>query len=131
MTFARKLSALCLALFLGALVSNVASAQVFFGNTRVGNVVYNHTTVGTSTTLAISSSSVSPNLLAWKICNDAVNTSTYMLVGEATDVATDGVSVGPGLCFECPNCNAATLKLIKVKGQAASNGYSVIQYKQQ
>lgn len=119
-----------IALF-GIMAASSAHAQVFFANTRVGNVLYSHSTVGTSTALAISASSVSPGLLAWKICNDAVNTSTYLLLGEASDVSTDGVSIAPGSCFECPNCNAATLKLIKVEGQAASNGYSVIQFKQQ
>lgn len=109
---------------------NAAQAQVFFSNTRVSNVIYSHSTVGTTTADAIADASVLPNLLAWKICNDAVNTSTYMLLGEAADVATDGVSLAPGTCFECPNCNAATLKAIKVKGQAASNGYSVVQFKQ-
>lgn len=121
---------LVLALF-ATVFAQAASAQVFFSNTRVGNVLYSHTTVGTTTAVAISPSSVSPGLLAWKLCNDAVNTSTYLIVGEATDVATDGAQIGPGVCFDCPNCNAATLKAVKVKGQAAANGYSVIQFKQQ
>lgn len=115
----------------GTFAASQAHAQVFFANTRVGNVVTKHTTVGTSTADAIADADVSPALLAWKICNDAVNTSTYLLVGEAVDVSTDGVSVAPGSCFECPNCNSATLKAIKVEGQASSNGYSVVQYKQQ
>lgn len=112
------------------LATQFADAQVFFSNTRVSNVIYSHSTVGTTTADAIADASVLPNLLAWKICNDAVNTSTYLLLGEAADVATDGVSLAPGSCFECPNCNPATLKAIKVKGQAADNGYSVIQFKQ-
>jgi hypothetical protein len=36
----------------------------------------------------------------------------------------------PGACFECKNCKSSTLALLKVKGQAASNGYSVIQYRE-
>jgi hypothetical protein len=108
-----------------------ASAQVFFSNTRTGNLIQTHSTVGTSAADAIASASVSNNLLAWKICNDAVNTSTYLFVGEAADPATDGVQLDKGQCFECPNCTAKTLKTIKVKAQAASNGYSVIQFKQQ
>ena len=111
--------------------ASMAHAQVFFSNTRVGAVTQSHSTVGTSTTAAISSGSVAANLLAWQLCNDAVNTSTYLLVGKATDVATDGVMLGKGQCFVCPNCTGATLKLIKVKGQDASNGYSILQYKQQ
>lgn len=112
-------------------LSSAAEAQIFFGNTRVGRIVQSHTTVGTSTADAIADADVSPGLLGWKICNDAVNVSTYLLVGQAVDVSTDGVSVAPGTCFECPNCNAGTLKTIKVEGQASSNGYSVVQYKQQ
>lgn len=108
-----------------------ASAQVFFQNTRTGTLVQTHATVGTSSADAIADASVSPNLLAWKICNDAVNTSTYLYVGKASDAATDGVMLDKGQCFECPNCNAATLKAMRVKGQAADNGYSVVQYKQQ
>lgn len=111
--------------------ASLANAQVFFANTRVGSVTHTHATVDTTTALAIASSSVAANLLGWQLCNDAVNTSTYLLVGKATDVATDGVMLGKGQCFVCPNCTGATLKLIKVKGQAATNGYSVIQYKQQ
>lgn len=105
-------------------------AQVFFSNLRVSNAIYTHSTVGTSTALAISASAVSPGLLGWKLCNDAVNTSTYLLVGEAVDVSTDGRMLGPGKCHECPNCSPATLKAVKVEAQAASNGYSIVQYKQ-
>ena len=114
-----------------AAFTNVANAQVFFSNTRVGSLVHTHTTVGTTAALAIPSASVSSNLLAWKICNDAVNTSTYLFVGKAADPATDGVQLAPGACFVCPNCVGVTLKAVNVKAQAASNGYSVIQYKQQ
>lgn len=117
------------ALFLSSIP---AQAQlVLFDNVRIGNVISKHSTVGTTTALAIAAADVSPSLLAWKICNDAENTSTHLIVGEATDAATDGVVLGKGKCFECPNCNPGTLKLIKVKAQAASNGYSVVQYKQQ
>lgn len=121
-----------LLLFVVALFAAVpAQAQVFLQNSRVGIVNHSHATVGTSSTLAIASASVSPGLLGWQICNDAVNTSTYLIVGKATDVATDGVMLDKGVCFQCPNCNAQTLKLVKVKAQAAANGYSVVQYKQQ
>ncbi len=104
-----------------------AHAQQFFANTVASQVSFTHTTVGTATAAAVSS--VGGNLISWKICNDAVNTSTYLLVGEAVDAATDGVMLGKGACFECPNCLAATLSAIKVKAQASSNGYSVIQYR--
>lgn len=108
-----------------------ANAQVFFGNTRVGNVTYTRGSVGTSTADAISASAVSPGLLGWQICNDAVNaSSTYLAIGEAVDVSTDGVRIGLGACFVCTNCNAATLKAINVEGQGTDT-YTVIQYKQQ
>lgn len=113
------------------LAGTAAHAQVFFSNTRIGAVVQTHTTVGTTAAAAIPSASVSSNLLAWKICNDAVNTSTYLYVGKAADPSTDGTQLAPGACYVCPNCVAATLKTINVKAQAASNGYSVTQYKQQ
>lgn len=111
--------------------SSLASAQVFFSNTRVGSVVQSHATIGTSAAVAIAAASVSPNLLAWSICNDAVNTSTYLWVGKASDPSTDGTQLAPGACYACPNCLAVTLKAVRVLGQAASNGYSIIQYKQQ
>ena len=124
------------AVFLGLVLclvcSATANAQVFFSNTRVGSTVQTHATVDTTTAAAIASSSVAANLLAWKLCNDAVTaTSTYLYVGKATDAATDGVQLGKGQCLDCPNCTGATLKLIRVKGQGATNGYSIIQYKQQ
>lgn len=113
------------------LFSTLASAQAFFPNTRVGSLTHYRTTVSTTTADAIPSASVVGNLLGWQICNDAVNTSTYLFVGKAADAATDGVQLDKGQCFQCPNCTSATLKLMKVKAQAASNGYAVLQYKQQ
>ncbi len=124
--FLRKLLIVCAVMF-G--FNSIVHAQSFFGNTRSGKVEFYHTTVGTSTALAIPSASVGGNVLSWKICNDAVNTSTYLLVGKAVDVSTDGVMLDKGQCFECLNCKEATLKLMKVEGQASSNGYSVIQYR--
>lgn len=98
---------------------------------KSGNLSLYHTTVGTSTAAAIPSASVSGNLISFKICNDAVNgSSTYLIVGQAADAATDGVTMAPGSCFECLQCKPSILKSMKVKGQGSSNGYSVIQYKQ-
>lgn len=109
-----------------------ANAQVIsFDNVRIGTIVQSHATVGTTTADAIADASVVPSLLAWKICNDAVNVSTHLIVGQAADVATDGIVLGLGDCFECPNCTPSTLKAFRVKGQAADNGYSIIQYRQQ
>jgi hypothetical protein len=127
----RFLGQCLVALVLSVVLAQAASAQVFFSNTRVGSVVQTHATIGTTAAVAIASASVSPNLLAWSICNDAVNTSTYLYVGKATDPTTDGTQLAPGACYACPNCLPATLKAVKIVGQAAANGYSVIQYKQQ
>lgn len=118
---------LFLALIATLTLTSGAYAQQFFANTQASQVSFSHTTVGTSTGAALSGAPHG-GLISWKICNDAVNTSTYLLVGEAADAATDGVMLGKGACFECPNCLAATLSAIKVKAQAASNGYSIIQY---
>jgi hypothetical protein len=115
---------LALSLFL---VSGLAFAQsADYRATRLGNY---HTTVGTSTAAAIPGASIGGNVMGWKICNDAVNTSTYLLVGTAADAATDGTMLGLGACYVCENCTSSLLAGMKVKGQAASNGYSVIQYR--
>jgi hypothetical protein len=106
-----------------------ASAQQYFSPDRTASVVQTRATVGTTTAAAISPSSVAGSLLSFSVCNDAVNTSTYLLVGQAVDVSTDGVMLGLGQCFECVNCKSDVLKALKVEGQAASNGYTVIQYK--
>ncbi len=115
-------------LFLG--FSSIANANVvFFDDTRITDVTVTRGTVGTSTGVALAAASIGGNIRAWKICNDAVNTSTFLLVGKAVDVTTDGVELDKGQCFECPNCTKATLEAMRVEAQASSNGYSVIQYR--
>lgn len=111
-----------------AFFSCVANAQSY--ESRIGNVSFYRTTVGTTTAAAIPGASIGGNVASYKICNDAINVSTYLIVGEATDAATDGMTLLPGACFECKNCKGSTLGLLKVKGQAASNGYSVIQFRE-
>jgi len=110
-------------------ISSVASADWFGENTRIKSVTPYHTTVGTSTALAIPSADVTGNIYRFEICNDAVNTSTYLAVGMDTDVSDDGIRLDKGACWACENCKPSILKLIKVEGQAATNGYSVFQYK--
>ena len=110
------------------MLSGNAGAQIPFSSMRAINISTSHHTVGTST--AAQGATVGGNVISWKICNDAVNTSTYLLVGKASDVSTDGVMLGKGACFECWNCKASTLSSMRCEGQAASNGYSVIQYRQ-
>lgn len=122
MRFLAVLFALCF--------GSAAFGQVYLSSPKVSRLDFAHSTVGTSTALAIASSSVGGNVSTWKICNDAVNTSTYLLVGKAVDVSTDGVMLDKGQCFECLACKGDTLKLMKIEGQAAANGYSVIQYRE-
>lgn len=121
---------LAFAAVVAALVSSVCHAQVFFANTRVGTVLYAHATVGTTAADAISSSAVGTNILAWKVCADSAN-GNYLALSTGADPDTDGVRLLAGECFECPNCTPKTLRDLNVKGGAASQGYSVVQYKQQ
>lgn len=92
---------------------------------RIAHLTQFHGTVGTTTAVAIAPSAIGSSVVSWEVCNDSVNTSTYLLVGAATDVANDGTMLAPGACYVCPNCSADLLKSTKVKGQAAVNGYSV------
>lgn len=84
---------------------------------------------GVSGVVAISPSNAKGDVVLWKICNDAVNTSTHLFVGKSTtDPDSDGIMLGKGKCFVCENCATALLKEFYVSAQAASNGYSVTQY---
>lgn len=112
-----------------SLLAGQAHAQNFFGSDSMSKVEIYRTVVGTSTAAAIPAASIGKSLVSWKICNDAVNTSTYLLVGKAVDVSSDGVMLGKGACVECMQCKAGTLEAMKVEAQAASNGYTVIQYR--
>jgi hypothetical protein len=120
-----------LAMIVGLLVvSSLAFGQdLFTYQTKTATISTYHTDVGTTTALAIPSASVYSNIIGFKVCNDHVNTSTYLQLGLATDVTTDGIRLDKGKCFECGNCKSAILKLLKVEGQAATNGYSVVQYR--
>lgn len=109
-------------------LSALAQAQV--SQPRTNQIAYYRTTVGTTAADAIPAASVQSSIIGWELCNDAVNTSTYLAVGEAADPLTDGIRLAPGACHKCAACTGATLKALNVVGQAASNGYSVIQYKQ-
>lgn len=107
-----------------------ASAFAQSAMVRVTKIDQYRALASTNTGAAIPSTNVGTGVYSWKICNDAVNTSTHLLVGQAADVSTDGTMLGLGQCFECVNCTNALLKAMKVEGQAVSNGYSVIQYRQ-
>lgn len=99
-------------------------------NIAAGNSGFAVATVtpGVSGLVAISPSDAKGDVVLWKICNDAVNTSTHLFVGKSVDPDSDGIMLGKGKCLVCENCAAALLKEFKVSAQAASNGYSVTQY---
>jgi hypothetical protein len=115
-------------ILLSVLLSPFASAQVPY-NARVNALVHYHATVGTTSAVAIPSVSVIANLLSWQICADSLNAS-YLAVGVASDVDTDGVRLAAGDCFVCPSCTATTLTSARAKGGAAAQGYSVIQFRE-
>lgn len=84
---------------------------------------------GVSGVVAISPSNAKGDVVLWRICNDAVNTSTHLFVGKSTtDPDSDGIMLGKGKCLVCENCATDLLKSFYVSSQAASNGYSVVQY---
>lgn len=87
-------------------------------------------TQGLLATSAIGSSDILTNIMGYRICNHSANTSTWLAIGKSTDPETDGVRIGPGKCIDCPSCARDVLGLTTVSSQAASNYYSVIQFKQ-
>jgi hypothetical protein len=117
---------LILAMMLAFLVAQSATAQST--PVRISGVEYYHDTIGTTASGAIPSISVKA-LFSFKVCADAGNAS-YVAVSKALDPDTDGVRLQAGQCFECLGCVGSTLKALKVKGGAASQGYSVLQYLQ-
>lgn len=115
--------------------THVIVTSILKGSATDGNIGNSGFTVsktqGVSGTAAIADASVVPALMGWRICNDAVQTSTWLAVGETSlDPDIDGVRLAKGKCHECPSCGPATLKAVKLSAQAASAGYSVIQFKQ-
>lgn len=89
------------------------------------------TTDGVSATAAILSTNLIPNMRGFKICNDAVNTPTYLIVGWADVVTETGVRLAKGACFECDECNKTLLETMKVSAQADSDGYGIVQWRKQ
>ena len=111
-------------------LASTASAQqpAFFSQVRISQVVQSRGTAGTSASAALSTAPIG-NLVSFKVCNDAVpGSSTYLFVGQNANPALDGVQLAPGACFVCDQCKATILSALNVKAQAASNGYSVLQY---
>jgi len=87
------------------------------------------TTDGVSAEAAISSGDILPNLRGFWVCNDAVNTSTYLLIGWSVSVQSTGMRLGKGQCWKCEECNKAILSGMYVSGQADSNAYGIAMFK--
>lgn len=69
-------------------------------------------------------------VMGYRICNNAVNTSTWLAVSKsALDPELAGVRLAKGQCLDCPSCTKSNLDGTYVSSQAASNGYSVVQFK--
>lgn len=85
---------------------------------------------GVSSSALIATADIGSNITSWKVCSDAVQTSTYLFLGIGLDPSLAGVSLGKDKCFECKKCSGYLLRSLKVSSQAASNGYTVIQYRQ-
>ena len=97
-------------------------------NRRVGLIKYHHATVGTSAQDAILASSVNSRIVGWRLCHDADSTANYLAASVGADPALDGIRLGAGQCFECDDCGSQGLIDLNVKADAASTGYSVIQF---
>ena len=115
---------LIMAALLAAVSSQTAKADSVV---RVGGLEFYHDTIGTTASGAIPSISVK-SLFSYKVCADSGNAS-YVAVSKDLDPDTDGVRLQAGQCFECVGCTASLLRDLKVKGGAASQGYSVVQYR--
>jgi hypothetical protein len=95
---------------------------------KVDELVTTHHSVGTAAAAAIPAASVKDQLVGWELCADSTNTNTVS-VGNAADPTTDGRMLAAKECLRCPGCVATTLKGLHAKGGAASQGYSVFQYR--
>lgn len=100
--------------------------------TRVDTVLMYHATAPTSTALLIPVVDVGSQLQGWRVCADNGNTGS-VLVGVALN-SSDAAVLGPNSCFSCTDisgstCSNSGLKSLQVKGSAASQGYSVAQFR--
>jgi hypothetical protein len=94
---------------------------------RVDTLLQYHTTVDTAAALAIPVVNVGAQLRGWRFCADAGNTNTVAL-GQLADLS-DGMVLAAGACFVCDKCTTPTLKAMQVKGGAAAQGYSFVQFR--
>jgi hypothetical protein len=102
--------------------------------TDIADVDTTHTQVvkatdGVSAADAISSASIVGNLRGFTLCNDAVNTSTYLQVGFGTVITDTSTRLNKGQCFVCGECKKGVLQTLRVSSEAATNGYGIVQFK--
>lgn len=86
-------------------------------------------TQGVSSTRLALDADIATNLVGWQVCNDGVNTSTALYISKGADPSSSGRSIMPGKCHQCEQCSDKILSQLYVSAQAASNGYSVLQFK--
>lgn len=111
------------------IVTNLTGGVATDGNIGTSGFTVSKTQ-GVSGSAAISAGSILGGILGWRLCNNGTNTSTWLAVGSSLDPTVEGVRLGKGKCFECLQCTGGMLKAATVSAQAASNGYSVVQFKQ-
>jgi len=82
----------------GMLFASLATAQVFFANTRTGRIEYARGSAGLTAQDAIAAASVGGNLLSWAICMDAVSATQGSSIGAAS--ASTDISGGTDTTFK-------------------------------
>jgi len=87
------------------------------------------TTDGVSAEAAIGASDIIANIRGFQVCNDAVNTSTYLLIGWSATVQDTGIRIGKGICYSCEECSRSILSNMYVSGQADANAYGIVQWR--
>jgi len=103
--------------------------------TDIADVDTTHTSIvksidGVSGALAISSGNLITDMRGFEVCNDAVNTSTYLILSWSATIARDnGLRLGKGECFQCHDCTKEVLSTMQVSSEANANAYAVIQWK--
>lgn len=110
------------------ILTNVANGAATDGSVGTSGFSVSKTQ-GVSGALAISSPHSGDQ--GWKICNAGVNTSTWLAVSQtAGDPTSTGIRLGKGQCYQCMSCSTGLLTKMYVSAQAASNDYSVVEFKQ-
>lgn len=112
------------------ILTSLANGAATAGNVGTSGFSVSNT-AGVSGTRAIADGDVQAADQGWRICNDGVQTSTWLAVGPTSgDPTTTGQRLGKGQCYLCLSCPSGLLKTLYVSSQAASDGYSIVQFKQ-